>query len=196
MRPIIEHATPRLRMVVWREEHLEPFAAMNADAEVMRYFASTQTADQSRASVDAWRAQFAEQGWSNWAVELTSTGQFIGFIGLSVPRRQFSFSPCVEIGWRLAREFWGHGYATEGARSCLQVGFERLALDDIVSFTSLLNRPSRAVMERIGMHNTLCDFEHPALPEGHALRPHCLYRITRSEWQSQGGAGSADGVPA
>lgn len=163
---------------------MEPFAALNADPEVMRYFPATQTAAQSRASVAAWQGQFAEQGFSNWAVERKDTGAFIGFIGLSVPRRQLPFSPCVEIGWRLARAHWGQGYATEGARACLRVGFERLGLEEIVSFTSIINAPSRAVMSRIGMRDTQQDFDHPALPEGHPLRPHCLYRITRAQWSS------------
>jgi len=181
VRPI-EHETERLRLVVWDERHIAPFAAINADAEVMRYFLAPQSAEQSRASVDAWADQFAAQGWSNWAVELKDTGEFIGFIGLSVPRRQLPFSPCVEIGWRLGRRFWRRGLATEGARSCLRVAFEQLALQEVVSFTALVNLPSRAVMERIGMRNAEQDFEHPALPAGHHLRPHCLYRITRGQW--------------
>ena len=181
---LIEHDTERLRLLAWEERHVAPFAAMNADPQVMRYFLAPQTSEQSRASVEIWKTQFAEQGWSNWAVELKATGQFIGFIGLSIPRRQLPFSPCVEIGWRLGREFWAKGLATEGARACLGVAFERLELHEVVSFTSLLNGPSRAVMERIGMRNTGLDFDHPALPEGHELRPHCLYRITRAEWQS------------
>ena len=112
-------AAPRLRLLVWQERHVAPFAALNADPEVMRYFPATQDEAQTRASVEAWQAQFAERGWSNWAVETRATGEFIGFIGLSVPRRPLPFSPCVEIGWRLARRFWGLGLATEGARACL-----------------------------------------------------------------------------
>jgi RimJ/RimL family protein N-acetyltransferase len=180
----IEFETQRLRLMAWQERHVAPFAAMNADPEVMRYFPATQTEEQSRASVEMWRAQFAERGWSNWAVELKQSGEFIGFIGLSIPRRQLPFSPCVEIGWRLARRFWGHGYATEGAKASLAVGFGQLELDEIVSFTALTNFPSRAVMERIGMRNTGRDFEHPALSEGSPLRRHCLYVINRAQWQS------------
>lgn len=186
MTTLIEHDTPRLRLCVWQERHLDPFAAMNADPEVMRYFLAPQTAEQSRASVAAWQSQFAEQGWSNWAVERKDTGAFIGFIGLSVPRRQLPFSPCIEIGWRLARAHWGQGYATEGARACLRVAFDRLGLEEIVSFTSIVNAPSRAVMSRIGMRNADQDFDHPALPQGHPLRPHCLYRITRAQWSAPG----------
>ncbi len=155
---------------------------MNADPEVMRYFPALLSAEQTNAGIDIWRQQFAERGWSNWAVELQDTGEFMGFIGLSVPRRQLPFSPCVEIGWRLKRAAWGRGYATEGAKACLRVGFDQLGLDEIVSFTSLTNLPSVAVMKRIGMINAHADFEHPAVPNGNPLRPHCLYMITREQW--------------
>ena len=179
---LIELETERLKLVVWQEHHVAPFAAMNVDPEVMRYFPTVATEAQTRATVDAWRKQFGEQGWSNWAVELKGSGEFIGFVGLSVPRRQLPFSPCVEVGWRLARRFWGFGYATEAAKASLAAGFGRLGLTEIVSFTSLLNKPSRAVMERIGMHNTGRDFDHPAVPEGSSLRRHCLYEISRPQW--------------
>lgn len=185
----IESETERLRLLAWDERHIAPFAALNADPEVMRYFPSINDAAQTRATVEAWRAQFAERGWSNWAVERKQDGAFIGFIGLSVPRRQLPFSPCVEIGWRLARAFWGLGYATEGARAALAVGFEQIGLAEIVSFTTLANRPSRAVMERIGMTNTGRDFDHPALPDGHALQRHCLYTLSRSDWAGRRPAG-------
>ena len=178
----IEFDTPRLAFRAWRDHHRAPFAAMNADPEVMRYFPALLSAEQTNAGVDIWCQQFAERGWSNWSVELQGTGEFVGFIGLSVPRRQLPFSPCVEIGWRLKRSAWGHGYATEGAKACLRVGFDQLGLDEIVSFTTLTNLPSIAVMKRIGMSNAHADFEHPAVPEGNPLRPHCLYKITRAQW--------------
>jgi RimJ/RimL family protein N-acetyltransferase len=181
----IEFHTARLAFCAWQERHVAPFAALNADPDVMRHFPATVSAEQTRAGVDTWRQQFADRGWSNWAVELLGSGEFIGFIGLSVPRRLLPFSPCVEIGWRLKRAAWGQGYATEGARACLRVGFERLGLEEIVSFTALSNRPSIAVMQRIGLQPAHADFEHPAVPEGHALRPHCLYKITRAQWMDQ-----------
>ena len=174
--------TSRLLLRPWREADREPFAAMNADPAVMEFFPSLQSREASDASIDAWQSQLAAQGWSNWAAELIESGQFIGFVGLSVPRRALPFSPCVEIGWRLDRRFWGRGLATEAARAALQFGFERLSLDDIVSFTAVGNLRSRAVMERIGMRNAHQDFEHPGVPEGHALRLHCLYRISGSQW--------------
>jgi RimJ/RimL family protein N-acetyltransferase len=181
--PPVEFNTPRLAFRVWRDVHRPAFAAMNCDAVVMRYFPALQTTEQSNASVDAWLAHFAQHGWGNWAVELIETGEFIGFIGLNVPRRQLPFSPCVEVGWRLKRSAWGNGFATEGAKACLRLGFEQLDLEEVVSFTALLNTPSIAVMRRIGMKNAKADFEHPAVPEGNALRPHCLYKLTRSQWR-------------
>jgi RimJ/RimL family protein N-acetyltransferase len=182
MPEIIDVDTPRLRLRQWRDEDREPFAAMNADPTVMEFFASRQSRASSDASIDEWQEQFARQGWSNWAVEELSSGQFIGFVGLSVPRRVLPFSPCVEVGWRLARAFWGKGFASEAARAALRVGFDRLHLAEIVSFTAVGNVRSRAVMERIGMQNAHQNFEHPGVPEGHPLRLHCLYRIRREQW--------------
>ena len=161
MPAIIELETPRLLLRQWRDQDREPFAAMNADPAVMEYFPTLQGRTASDSSIDAWMSQFATNGWSNWAVEVRASGEFIGFVGLSVPRRALPFSPCVEVGWRLARAHWGNGYATEAARAALSVGFERLALPEIVSFTAVGNQRSRAVMERIGMRNANQDFEHP-----------------------------------
>lgn len=182
MATIIEFETTRLRLRQWRDSDREPFAAMNADPAVMEFFPAPLSRAASDASIDAWQAQFAAQGWSNWAAECIESAQCIGFVGLSVPRRVLPFSPCVEIGWRLARAFWGRGLATEAARAALRVGFGRLALTEIVSFTAVGNSRSRAVMERIGMRNAKDDFEHPGVPEGHPLRLHCLYRVTRDNW--------------
>jgi RimJ/RimL family protein N-acetyltransferase len=178
----IERETQRLRLRQWRESDRAPFAAMNSDPAVMEFFPSLLSREASDSSIDVWQSQFTERGWSNWAVELRSCSQFIGFVGLSVPKRLFPFSPCVEVGWRLAREYWGHGYATEAALDALRVGFEQLGLNDIVSFTSAVNVRSRAVMERIGMSDTGQNFDHPEIPHGDPLRRHCLYRITRREW--------------
>ena len=178
----VELETPRLRLRQWRDTDRAPFAALNADPEVMEFFPAPIDRAASDASIDRWQEQFAQHGWSNWAVELTDSGCFIGFVGLSVPRRVLPFSPCVEIGWRLARAFWGQGYATEAARAALRFGFDQLDLSEIVSFTAVGNARSRAVMERIGMRDAREDFEHPGVPEGHALRRHCLYRLGRQEW--------------
>ena len=184
MGEIIEFSTERLRLRQWAAQDREPFAAMNADPEVMKYFASVEIRERSFRAIDIWQSELEERGWSNWAVEHVESRAFIGFVGLSVPRRALPFMPCVEVGWRLARSYWGKGFATEAAKGSLRVAFERLNLDEVVSFTSLINRPSRAVMDRIGMANTGEDFDHPALPEGSELRRHCLYKITRAQWRS------------
>ena len=121
---------------------------------------------------------FAERGFGLWAVEIPGVAPFAGFIGLSVPGFQARFMPCVEIGWRLAAEHWGRGYATEGARAALAFGFDVLGLSEIVSFTTAGNLPSLRVMERLGMRRDPADdFDHPTLPEGHPLRRHVLYRL-------------------
>jgi RimJ/RimL family protein N-acetyltransferase len=180
----IEFSTERLRLRQWKTADRAPFAAMNADPEVMKFFASVGTRESSNRSIDVWQSEIDDTGWSNWAVEHVESGTFMGFVGLSVPRRALPFTPCVEIGWRLAKAFWGRGFATEAATSVLRLGFERLKLDEIVSFASLINQPSRAVMERIGMVNSGEDFDHPALPEGSELRRHCLYKITRDRWNN------------
>lgn len=180
--PAIEFDTPRLRLRRWRDVDRALFAAMNADPIVMEFFPALQTRASSDGAIDAWEAQFDERGWSNWAVERRDSGEFIGFVGLNVPRRALPFSPCVEVGWRLARDHWGRGFASEAARGALRLGFDQLGLEEIVSFTALTNLRSRAVMERIGMSDARQDFEHPAVPEGHRLRPHCLYRLTRAQW--------------
>ena len=184
MSAAIEFETPRLRLRQWRESDREPFAALNADPAVMEFFPALITREASNASIDSWQSQFVERGWSNWAIEVRETKAFVGFAGLSVPRRVFPFSPCVEVGWRLARAHWGKGFATEAARGAVRVGFERLALLEIVSFTTVLNLRSRAVMERIGMHNAHEDFEHPGIPVGNSQRLHCLYRMQRKRWSA------------
>jgi len=181
----IEFKTSRLALVAWQDRHRAPFAEMNGNPQVMLYFPALLTAEQTNAGIDIWKSQFEEKGWSNWAVELQDTGEFIGFIGLSMPRRQLPFSPCTEIGWRLKPSAWGHGYATEGAEECLRVGFERIGLEEVVSFTTLSNLASIAVMRRIGMTNTDQDFEHPAVPERNHLRAHCLYKITHAQWRKR-----------
>jgi RimJ/RimL family protein N-acetyltransferase len=177
--------TERLQIRAWHDADRAPFAAMNADARVRQFFPDLQTREQSDASIDRWRAECDAQGWSFQPVALRASGEFIGFVGLTVTRHAVRFAPCVEIGWRLAAAHWHQGYASEAARAWLRLGFEQLGLDRIVSLTSVLNRPSIAVMERIGMVNAQTDFDHPALPEGHRLRRHCLYVLTRAQWLTQ-----------
>ena len=170
--------TARLLLRPWREADLEPFAALNADREVMRHFAAPIEREQSDAFARRQAAAIEERGWALWAVEVVGGASFAGFVGLAEPRFDAHFTPAVEIGWRLARANWGNGYATEAARESLRYGFEVLDLDEIVSFTTSANDRSRRVMERIGMaHDPDGDFEHPALPPGHPVRPHVLYRL-------------------
>ena len=175
-----ELRTQRLLLRQWRESDLEPFAALNADLEVMRYFPAPLTREQSDALADYERASIAERGWGFWAVEVAGVAPLVGFVGLDEVSFHTRFSPAVEVGWRLAREHWGRGYATEAARASVEFAFEELGLDEIVSLTTVANTRSRRVMERIGMtHDPADDFEHPLVPAGHPLRPHVLYRLRR-----------------
>ncbi len=187
--------TPRLHLRQWRTSDIAPFVALNLDSEVMRYFPGTIEAAASETMVSNAQAHIAQFGWGLWAVEVTTgvdAGQFIGFVGLAIPKRNFAFSPCVEIGWRLARPFWRKAYASEAAQEVLRFGFTTLQLSEIVSYTSLLNFPSRAVMEKIGLYNLGLDFDHPALPDGHTLQRHCVYGLQQEEWLArQAGATQA-----
>lgn len=180
----IELETPRLILRTWRESDREPFAAMNQDPRVMEHFPAIIPPERSNASVDAFIAGFAARGWSNWALERRDTGEFIGFTGLSIPRADLPFSPCVEVGWRLARAHWGFGFASEAARAALAAGFERIGLDEIVSMTARTNLRSQAVMRRIGLVDTGFGFDHPGVPEGHPVRPHVLFRIRAAQWRA------------
>jgi RimJ/RimL family protein N-acetyltransferase len=173
--------TERLRGRPWRESDRAPFARLNADLQVMAFFATPLLREASDALVDRANAGIAERGWGLFAVETRAGGDFIGFVGLSPVPATLPFAPGVEVGWRLARAHWGHGYATEAARACLDLAFGPLGLDEVVSFTAIGNLRSRAVMERLGMTLALERFEHTSLPEGHPIRPHCLYRITRAQ---------------
>lgn len=182
-----ELVTARLRLRRWRDEDRAPFAALNADPRVTEHFVSALDRAESDALVTHFEAHFDQRGFGLWAVEAPGVAAFVGFVGLAVPSFQSHFTPCVEIGWRLAAEFWGRGYATEAARAALAFGFEALALGEIVSFTVPDNWRSRRVMGRLGMTRSPADdFEHPRLPEGHPLRPHVLYRLPRVAWRPEG----------
>ena len=179
--------TSRLLLRPWRTADRAAFAALNADSRVMEYFPAVLTRDESDALADRIERHFAEYGFGLWAVEVPGVVPFAGFIGLSIPRFNAHFTPCVEVGWRLAAEHWRHGYATEGARSALAFGFHHLGLQEIVSFTVPVNGPSRRVMERIGMnHDASDDFDHPDAPD--ALRRHVLYRIRQAGAAQPGAA--------
>jgi len=179
--PVIK--TPRLHLRQWREEDLPAFAAMNADEQVMEFLPKVLSRAESDALAGRIREHFDRHGFGLWAVEVVGSAEFVGFVGLSIPRFQAHFTPCVEVGWRLVYELWGMGYATEGARAAIDFGFTELQLDEIVSFTVPENLRSRRVMDRLGMtHSPAGDFEHPGLPDGHRLRKHVLYRLSRASY--------------
>jgi RimJ/RimL family protein N-acetyltransferase len=174
-----EFRTERLLLRRWRPADRESFAALNADPLVMKHFPSTLSRQESDALFEQVEAAFQQNGFGPWAVEVTNVAPFIGFVGLSVPRFKAHFTPCVEILWRLAAQYWNCGYATEAARATLRAGFDVFQLKEIVSFTVPANLASRRVMDKIGMrHDEADDFDHPSFPDGHPLKRHVLYRIS------------------
>ncbi|MGF1696594.1 GNAT family N-acetyltransferase [Vibrio lamellibrachiae] len=176
--------TERLILRQWHEEDFQHYAQLNADSRVMKYFPSTLSKQESDDQADRIRGLITERGWGFWAVELKSSGEFIGFVGLHSQDENSGIpnAPFVEIGWRLSSEHWGKGYAPEAARRALEYAFEMLNEASVYAFTTLTNEPSQRVMSKVGMTNVNSDFNHPKLPDGHELERHCLYRMTRAEW--------------
>jgi RimJ/RimL family protein N-acetyltransferase len=175
-----ELRTERLLLRAWRAEDRAPLARINSDPRVMEFLAGPLSRAESDALVDRIELHFQRNGFGFWAVEIVGRASFAGFVGLSIPTFEAHFTPCVEIGWRLDPSFWNLGYATEGARAVLEIGFGSLRLGEIVSFTVSGNARSRRVMEKLDMSRSAQDdFDHPLLPEGHPLRRHVLYRIQR-----------------
>ena len=173
-----ELRTARLLLRRWQPADATAFAVLNADPRVMEHFPAVMSREQSDELIQRIQAHFQQHGFGLWAVEVPGLAAFIGFVGLSRPRFEASFTPCVEVGWRLAAEFWGRGYATEAARAALNFGFQSLNLDEIVSFTVPANLRSRRVMKRLGMvHCPENDFDHPMLAPDHPLSRHVFYRI-------------------
>jgi len=171
-------ATPRLRLRAWRDDDLAPFAALNSDPRVMEFFPRLLDRFESDAFARRADAKLNERGFGLWAVEAPGVASFIGYVGLAEPYFHAHFTPCVEIGWRLAFDHWGQGFATEAARAVLDEAFGRLSLTEVVAYTSRQNGRSRRVMERLGMrHSSSDDFDHPGLPQGHPLQRHVLYRL-------------------
>lgn len=168
-------ATDRLLLRQWQNADKAPFAALNADAEVMAHFPAPLTRSESDVFADSIMEHMERQGWGMWAVERKADSAFMGFVGLHRPEN-LPFSPCTEVGWRLARSFWGYGYATEAARACLDFAVYVLRESRVVAFTAVSNVRSQAVMHRLGMVQDSF-FEHPKLPVGHRLCQHVLYRI-------------------
>lgn len=177
--------TERLVLRAWRPEDLAAFRIINADREVMALMPSILDDDHSDAQALRIMDGMATRGWGLWAVEVPGISPFIGYVGLNEPAQPMPFQvqgePRVELAWRLSRQHWGHGYASEAAAACLDFAFSILDLDLVVAYTVPHNTRSRAVMERIGMERDKSgDFDHPVLAPGHALRRHVLYRKRRS----------------
>lgn len=168
--------TERIILRHWEERNRSEFARMNANPEVMEYFPSLWTQEESDAAFDRLRGYIDDRGWGLWVLEEKSSGKFMGFTGLNVPSFEAPFMPAVEIGWRMLPEFWNKGYASEAAKKSLWFGFEILKLEKIVSFTAVGNVKSQRVMEKIGMKRwETMDFLHPKVPDGSVLKPHVLY---------------------
>ena len=172
--------TKRLILRPWREQDLEPFAALNADPKVMEFFTHPLTRRESDALAEKIQADFGRRGYGFWAVEVPGTSDFIGYVGLNYWNLEMDFAPCVDVGWRLAAEHWGKGYATEGAFAALMFGFETLQLPEIVAMATVGNVRSHRVMQKLGMKSDPAEnFQHPKLPKGHPLSMRVLYRLKR-----------------
>jgi RimJ/RimL family protein N-acetyltransferase len=182
--------TERLLLRRWEPSDFAPFADLNNDPEVMRHLHEPMTAVESDAFVDRIEEHFDADGFGLWALEVRATGAFVGFTGLARQTFEAPFNPSVEVGWRLARGAWGHGYATEAARAALAFAFEVLELDEVVSITTAVNLRSQAVMRRLGMtRDPADDFEQQHMPVDHALRPAVLHRLSRQRWAAERGTG-------
>jgi ribosomal-protein-alanine N-acetyltransferase len=180
---VAELRTPRLRLRQWVDADLEPFAALNADRDVMQHLPGPLGPQESDALAAVRRAAIAEHGYGMWAVEVIDGAPFVGMVGLAEPEFEARFTPAVTVGWRVAREHWGRGYASEAARAAVAFGFESLGLEEILSWTRVTNAASRRVMERIGMTREAADdFDHPLRSPDDPTRPHVLYRLRRADW--------------
>jgi len=173
----------RLRFRRWSEADKLPFAQMNADDEVMKYFPNKLTRAASDAFIGRIEKHFEEFGYGLWAVEVKETGVFIGYIGFYQATFEADFTPCIEIGWRLSRESWNEGYATEGAKACLDYGFKELKFSEVYSFTSVINIKSINVMKKIGLEK-VGEFNHPRLEQGNPLRAHVVYKLEKEKYLS------------
>jgi len=179
----MELRTRRLLLRQWKDSDYDAWATMNADEQVRKYFPKVLTRAEADGEADRIRANIAQRGWGMWELEVPGVHPFAGFVGLSVPAIDVAWMPAVEVGWRLARDAWGNGYATEGAQAALHFAFDELALDEVVAMSVVPNTPSHRVMDRIGMiRDDSADFDHPRVPQDWALKRHILHRIPRSTW--------------
>lgn len=181
----VVHETSRLILRDWREEDIPQFARMNADPVVMEFFEKTFSLEETRQSVHRMRECAKNYGYTFWAAEQKNDGKFVGCIGIFMSTYESPFTPGVEIGWRLDKPYWGQGYATEGARKALEVGFEKFGLQEICAITVPANERSRRVMEKLGMvHDPSENFKHPKIPPEHPFSVHVLYRLARQNWKN------------
>jgi RimJ/RimL family protein N-acetyltransferase len=184
-----ELSSPRLLLRQWNSADYHPFAALCADPEVMQFFISSVIdSATAHAKIDKWSRLLAINGWGFWALESKTDREFVGFAGLQVPAQDHPYMPCVEIGWRLARKFWGRGYATEAARTVLDYAFENLSMIDVIATTAVGNTRSNAVMERLGMHGPEATFQFPGVPASNPLGTCVLYRVSRQQWKARNAA--------
>jgi len=184
MTKVVELRTDRLILRQWKKEDFPLFAKINADPVVMEYYPNILREDESNAMANKLEALISERSWGFWAVETIKEHKFVGFVGLHKPTYELPVTPCVEVGWRLGREYWRNGYATEAAEASLNFAFEELGLNEVYSFTPISNKKSWSVMRRLNMEDTGNNFEHPMIPENHPLREHVLYKITKTQWRN------------
>jgi len=168
-------SSQRLGFRNWLPRDIGPYVRLSADAEVMRYFPKTKTREESEALIERSILKIEQTGLGLFAVDRLDTTSFIGFIGFSEIQYEAFFTPCTEIGWRLAKEHWNLGFATEGAKACLKRARDKHKLEEVFSLTSTLNEPSENVMKKIGMQS-VGEFDHPKVPDGHELRRHVVYK--------------------
>ena len=180
----MELETNRLILRNWTDKDFEYFYALNSDPVVMEYFPKTLDRRESDELANKARSLIEENGWGFWACELKGCSEFMGFVGLNSPDYDLPFGPCIEVGWRFAKKYWGHGYATEAGMASLNYAFTQLNVEEVVSFAVANNRKSIAVMERLGMSNMNSNFSHPKVPENSLLREHVLYKIHKENWFS------------
>ena len=175
--------TERLYLRQWQAADLSVFAEMNADPEVMKYFPKPLSPKVSNVIANKCSQLIEDKGWGFWAVSLKKQDTFIGMVGLNEAHADMPFAPTIEIAWRLHKDYWGQGYATEAARASLNFAFETLGLDEVVAFTAVINKHSQLIMQRIGMTDTQQNFYHPMLEPKHPLAEHVLYKITQQQWR-------------
>jgi len=182
MAKVVDIKTKRLLMRQWRDEDLFDFWLLNSDPEVMQYLPVIPSEEDSNVLANKIINLLEENGWGFWAVETISDNSFIGFVGLNKPKYELPVNPCIEVGWRLARNYWGKGYATEAGKASLEFAFNNLNVNEIYSFTSVANKRSEAVMGRLNMVNTNSNFNHPTIPDNSPYKEHVLYKIDKESW--------------